>query len=993
MRTRDAALFARSVSCAIGLASTCLANGWQPLTNQPPANAGTMLLLTDGRVLLSDRGTGDGTDLWWILTPDIHGSYVNGTWSAAASTYFARMAFASAVLADGRVVVAGGEYAGSSDPVELDEVEIYDPVGDFWTTLDAPAGWNDIGDAPASLLADGRLLLGSIDDARTAIYDPRYGWSAGPDKLNVQSTEESWVLLPDGSVLTVDCVGHPGSQRYDPSLGLWVDCGSLPVDLVEAASLEIGPAILMNDGRVFFMGATPHCALYTPPTNPGDAGTWVQGSDPPLENVNGAMTSIGAKDGPACLLPNGNVLCALGPVDGVEDDYLGPTFYFEFDGATFNPITGFIDSNPPGDQSMLLLPTGEVLLSDGAVYAYSCDGGPDSNWKPAVSSVDTTLVKGRRYKLTGTQLNGLSQAVGYGDDLQAATNYPLVRLTSKRSGHVFYCRTFEHSTMAVATGDAPVSTNFLVSDAVEPGPASLEVIANGIASDAVDVLVKPDDGRIERVSVGAAGAEGDGSVFVEFPAASGNGRYIAFASYADDLVASDGNHSFDVFVRDRLSGSTDCVSVDSSGAIGDFDSWDPSISSDGRFVAFSSGANNLVPGVVANYFSIFVHDRVTGVTECDSVDSGGALGDDGSAWPSISADGRWAAFTSLAGNLAPGTVRETYNVFVHDREGGTTQLVSANATGAAGDGYSFGSAITADGRYVAFMSTSDDLVPGDANGFSDIFLRDVQNGTTELVSVDSAGIQANGDSRYCAISSDGRFVAFNTDATDLAPGAPPGQVYVRDRAHGTTECVSVSSSATFANVACGAPSISGDGRFVAFSTSATNLVGGDTNGKDDVFVHDRTTGTTLRISESSSGSLADGSSQWPQLSSDGRLVAFASLADNLVSGDTNACADVFASIPNLTLDADPPVPTPGSTLTLSLWQGGSGTQLMVAIVGLNGVPLFSPLVFSNFDVNGVWTLSNTVPAGLSGNSLTLQAFGFIPSGKPDSSNPATIRFQ
>jgi hypothetical protein len=480
---RTAVVVGVAAFALVAFSSSSRAQSWAPLKHQPKASASTMLLLTDGRVLMNDGG---GTH-WWLLTPDESGSYVHGTWVRAADANYDRLYFASAVLADGRVIVSGGEYS-SLGGSETSATEIYDPVQDTWTAISAPTGWSNVGDAPSCVLADGRWLLGSIFNSDTALFDPTTNsWSAGPNMQNTSGTEESWALMADGTVLKCDCYNHPNAERYDPSSNTWVSCGTTPVDLVEASSLEIGPAILMNDGRMFCMGATPHCALFTSPTTSSGAGTWVQGSDPPKA---GPYT-LGTKDGPACLLPNGNVLAALAPVDGVAGHFLGPTVFFETDGTTWTrepaPANHY---GAPFTGRLLLVPTGEALFAANSIYVYTCAGGPNAAWAPTVTSVSDQLVTGQSYPLAGTQLNGLSQAVGYGDDAQAATNYPLVRLTNVASGHVVYCRTHDHSTMAVATGSAIVSTNFDVPTGVEYGAAKLEVVANGIASAPVSVFVR-----------------------------------------------------------------------------------------------------------------------------------------------------------------------------------------------------------------------------------------------------------------------------------------------------------------------------------------------------------------------------------------------------------------------------------------------------------------------------------------------------------------------
>jgi hypothetical protein len=444
-----------------------------------------MLLLTDGSVMCQDHGG----NRWWKLVPDALGNYLNGSWHALAPMHHTRLYYASAVLRDGRVFVAGGEYSDAGS--ETSTAEIYDPLLDSWTVIAPPAGWSSIGDAPCCVLADGRVLIGNSADNKTAIYDPATGaWTAAASKEDL-SSEESWVLLPDGSVVTAECAGHPKSERYLPHLDKWVSAGTVPVELVEASSIEIGPALLLPDGRVVAIGATSHTALYQPGPGP-QAGSWCAG--PSFPPVNGR--AVGAKDAPACLLPNGKILCVAGPVDGVSGDYLGPTYFFEHDGHSLVRVT-----DPPNAGGvpyvgrMMLLPTGQALFAAGgpAIYAYDGGGFPAPQWRPRIAHVSTFLRASGVYTLFGSQLNGLSQAVGYGDDASSATNYPLVRLRSFVSGRVRYCRTFDHSTMGVAPGHGPFlhSTRFKVPFGVEGGACELTVIANGIASAPVAVVVAP----------------------------------------------------------------------------------------------------------------------------------------------------------------------------------------------------------------------------------------------------------------------------------------------------------------------------------------------------------------------------------------------------------------------------------------------------------------------------------------------------------------------
>jgi Kelch motif len=230
---------------------------WTKLTAGPGFGASTMLLLTDGTVMCQEQGG----KRWRKLTPDSSGSYVNGTWSELAPMHWTRRYYASAVLADGRVLVSGGEYSDAGS--ETNKTEIYEPTTDTWTELTPPAGWPEIGDAACAVLPDGRVLVGNLSDTRTAIFDPATDtFSAGPAKP-ASSSEESWVLLPDETVITVRCDSSRRADKYVAAANTWVDGGTLPTGIIEVSSSEIGAGVLLNDGRAFFAGANGHNALYT----------------------------------------------------------------------------------------------------------------------------------------------------------------------------------------------------------------------------------------------------------------------------------------------------------------------------------------------------------------------------------------------------------------------------------------------------------------------------------------------------------------------------------------------------------------------------------------------------------------------------------------------------------------------------------------------------------------------------------------------------------
>jgi Tol biopolymer transport system component len=383
-----------------------------------------------------------------------------------------------------------------------------------------------------------------------------------------------------------------------------------------------------------------------------------------------------------------------------------------------------------------------------------------------------------------------------------------------------------------------------------------------------------------RASVDSAGNQADNRSSES--SISSEGRYVAFQSGATNLVANDTNNVPDIFVRDRLSGTTERVSVNSSGNQADNFSRQPSISADGRYVAFSSEATNLVAKDTNGSEDIFVRDRLSGTTERVSVNSSGNQAIGGySLEPSISADGRYVAFSSWATNLVTNDTG-IGDIFVRDRLSGTTEKVSVNSSGNLANGGSLEPSISANGRYVAFYSEATNLVANDPNGFGNIFVRDRLSGTTETVNVNSAGNLANRESSEPSISSDGRYVAFSSWATNLVTNDTTfdEEIFVRDRQSGTTERVNVDSAGNQIHVESSNPSISSDGRYVAFGFGA-------------IFVRDRQSGTTERVSVDSAGNPANRESFQPSISSDGRYVAFSSHATNLVANDTNGTYDVF----------------------------------------------------------------------------------------------------
>jgi Tol biopolymer transport system component len=408
-----------------------------------------------------------------------------------------------------------------------------------------------------------------------------------------------------------------------------------------------------------------------------------------------------------------------------------------------------------------------------------------------------------------------------------------------------------------------------------------------------------------RLSISTGRIQGNGRSFV--PAINADGRFAAFYSDASNLVPDDTNSSLDVFVRDRQTGETTRASVDSSGAEANGDSFAPAISGDGRFVVFSSAASNLVAGDTNGADDIFVRDRQTGATTRVSIAPGGAEANAGSSAPSISSDGRYVAYLSDATNLVAGDTNASRDVFVFDRQTATTTNASVDSAGVQANLDSSTPALSGNGRFVAFASFADNLIPVDTNESSDVFVRDLQAGTTTRVSEYQGGFEADFDSLRPAISADGRFVAFDSDASNLAWGDTNDtfDVFVKDRQTDVLTRVSVDDAGEEGNGGSTRPSLSADGRFVAFYSDASNLVSGDTNGAADVFLHDRRSGATKRVSVVGGGGEANGDSIRPALSADGRLVVFESDATNLVAGDSNHFTDIFVHDP--AAPAPPPV--------------------------------------------------------------------------------------
>ncbi len=495
---------------------------WTAVTAAPAALANP-LLLTDGTVIASRVDAAQ----WYKLTPDINGSYSNGTWSRIASlpvidgTQYAPLYHSSAVLPDGRVIIMGGEYNGGNTPVWTNMGAIYDPVANAWTAVFAPPGWSYftngtgvIGDSEGVVLANGTFMQAAcclLPDG-DALFDPAsltWNNTGAPRFGNFYQDEQGYNLLPNGNVLTIDIwtdfdfnnfvsSGNPtNAEQYDPKSGLWLRAGNTPVSLPDSyqcGTFEIGPAVMRPDGTLVAFGGNTGCSEAPSKVDPTaiyntDAGTWSAGPNVPAVCGKEGTRNCDLADAPAALLPSGNILFAASAGYGGS-----PTHFFEYtkndaidqvaDTLFYSATSGAYYYN------FLVLPSGQILSTDFSKIAevYTPTGSPHSAWAPTITSYPAAVNPGGSYKISGTQFNGLSQGAAYGDDVQTATNYPLVRITNGTTGHVFYARTANHSTMSIAPGTSG-STTFTVPATIETGASVLQVIANGIASKAVAITV------------------------------------------------------------------------------------------------------------------------------------------------------------------------------------------------------------------------------------------------------------------------------------------------------------------------------------------------------------------------------------------------------------------------------------------------------------------------------------------------------------------------
>jgi hypothetical protein len=479
-------LLSAVVACC---AASAHAQTWTPVNVTNPGNEflNLPLLMTDGTVIMQGFN-----GHWWRLTPDSFGSYVNGTWQRVAATsnlpgigLYSPEFISSAVLPDGRPLLMGG--------ISINTGATYSPLLGAWRGVPAPGFTVSFG-SPSVVLANGTYMQSGNGNTSVALLDANtLTWTTTGSSAN-QNTEKAWVLLPNGNVLSLPSQGSKASEQYNPGTGTWSSAGDTPVVLWTSGAGQGSAAIMLPTGNVVAFGATfdasvpgavTPTAIYNTTTD-----TWSGG--PNLPQVNGKNMTLLAD--PVTLLPSGNLLVAAGVAGDTGSTF--PTHFFEFDGTTFtqvpDPSAIFAGTQLSDLANMLVLPTGQILLTwdtpDVAIYT-PASLTPCSGCAPAITSFPAKIVRGVPQSITGTQMNGFSEAQSDPQVYKAATNYPLVQIVNTATGHVFYARTSNSTTMSIAPGVSSTAS-FTVSGATETGASLLYVIANGIPSSPVSVTIQ-----------------------------------------------------------------------------------------------------------------------------------------------------------------------------------------------------------------------------------------------------------------------------------------------------------------------------------------------------------------------------------------------------------------------------------------------------------------------------------------------------------------------
>lgn len=543
--------------CCILLPGVAVAAGtWTALVSAPPAGINNCMLLSDGTVLGMNGGGGCVK-----LTPDIHGSYINGTWTTMSTMNQSRLFFSSQLLTNGNLWVAGGEY-GSGGTAEL-----YDSLNNTWTLLPSPLTGPDFSDSISEILPNGNPFVCPVYSTTTCLgYNVASSNWLTEASCRASQDEADWVKLPSDAILTIDAFSQ-NSEHYVPSLNEWVADGTVPVPLYDTSLGELGTGHLLPNGQVFWLGSTTNTALYTPGSSATSPGSWMA--------LSGIPNGQGAPDAPAAMMVNGKILCCLGP----SATYNGPCSFYEYDytSDTFTQVTApgggsTYNSSAPFGTSMLDLPDGTVLFVGGqnstSLYIYTPDGTPLPAGQPVINSI-TENTDGS-YQLTGTNLNGISEGAAYGDDEQMAGNYPLVRMTNNTSGNVYYARTFNWNSTSVQASNRLVTTEFTLPQNLPAGTYSLVVTAVGNPSAPQTFTYSP-----PAVPTGLSAASGsNGFVNLQWNASTGASafnlkRSLRSTGYFATIATMSGTNYTDTGLVDGITYYYKVAAVGSSGPSSD----------------------------------------------------------------------------------------------------------------------------------------------------------------------------------------------------------------------------------------------------------------------------------------------------------------------------------------------------------------------------------------------------------------------------------------
>jgi hypothetical protein len=591
------------------LQKSIAAGTWASLASAPPLGVNHAMVLSDGTIY-TDNGSGQCLR----LTPDIHGSYQNGTWTHLSTMNYSRLFFASVVLTNGNIFVAGGEYGTGRHHAEL-----FDPLNNVWTKIPDPLPGPAFSDNIGKILPNGNVLIPPVSQfGGCLIYNVAgNSWQTAASSKN--QNEASWVKLPNDTIITID-TGALTTEHYVPSLNTWVVDPNLPVNLYDSLA-ELGPGFLLPNGKAFYIGATTNTAIYTPGATPSSAGSWVAGP----QMVFGT-NQLGGVDAPGAMMVNGKILCAIGPVGGFN----GPTSFYEYDyqSNAFTAVSApgggtTYGASAPFGTSMLALPDGTILFIGGqnttSLYVYTPDGTPLAAGQPGIYSI-TENANGS-YHLTGTNLNGISEGAAYGDDEQMDSNYPLVRMTNSISGNVYYARTFNWNSTSVQTGSRVVTTEFTLPPNLPAGNYSLVVVANGNPSAPTNFTYSP-----LSAPTGLAPVSGNGFVRLSWNATTGATAYnlkrsATSSGYFATIATLTGNSSTSYTNSGLTNGLTYFYKVASVGSGGP--------SSDSAAVSGTPNGPPFIPGATSVSLAPF-YNRAGIYT--DGRTFGGGLDGSGSAF-------------------------------------------------------------------------------------------------------------------------------------------------------------------------------------------------------------------------------------------------------------------------------------------------------------------------------------------------------------------------